>query len=184
MSDRLVHALDELEELALGIHFGRRAWEDRLRDYSAGVPSRGEGGRGGAELTPTEAGAASSMGGQADPAAELRADFERHVHRALAEVRAAFRTYLQAQPRPGLLKLADPGCELCAQIPGHWCATYATIEEVEPPKTRHGRPTVRRIRLCSWCHQFRRPDRADRLPTLAEVELHSRGIIVRYGRSA
>ena len=131
-----------------------------------------------------------------DPAAEAQREFERHLEATLERAEQLWDTYKRMSvSRVGVEKITDPGCELCAQVPcggtmcarkgegpyrcqgvdDHWCPTFATVERTIVSK-RKGQPdTVVKVRVCSSCYEFQRPDRANRLPTHDEVLDHVEG---------
>lgn len=163
--------LAELADIAVGIRFGMAAFDDRLREMSAGIPARGQGlGPKGDHSDPTwraydkpGKAAASKLTSRVDAAHEAMKD----LYATYAEI---------AQPKHGLEKLTDPGCEWCTQAandpkspkPDHRCEVYGHITiEVAGKKTR--------VRVCEWCYRFWLPSRADRKPTMPELWAHALG---------
>ena len=118
---------------------------------------------------------------QADVEARERAEWDNDLRRALEAASVLWARYQRiVQPRRGLVEMAEPSCELCDQVPDHSCAKYASVEVVTPAKSKGAKDSVRRLVLCSWCYQWQRPDRAGRLPTLAQVTAHAEGRRVRW----
>ena len=182
--------LNELVSIVNGIRWGMPGYDARLVELSAGFPggSGGGGSKGWHKSTVENQVEAILDKGRKDPAEEAQREFERHLEQTLERAEKLWDTYKRiALARKGVEKVADPGCELCAQVPDncercvrsdiadHWCPTYATVERTIVSK-RKGQPdTVVRIRVCSNCYEFARPDRADRLPTHDEVLDHVEG---------
>lgn len=168
--------LEALAKVTAAMHHGRPAFDRRVSELSGGFSSRGEGGGSGDGLTQAEAGAESALAGQSDTGmAELEA-WERDIARSLDIACRAWERYTRlVQPRDGVEKLADPGCELCALVPAHWCPVYGTRVIMTEPKSKRARPQLRTLMLCQWCFTFTWPSRAGRLPEPEEVEAHAEG---------
>lgn len=168
--------LAALARVAADMHHGRSAFEARVSELGGGFPGRGGGGRGGGELTPTEAGAEASLSGQADTAAAERKAWERELSRSLEHAYAAWARYRRVvEPATGVAKLADPGCELCAPVPDHWCPVYGVRVVLIESKNRKAKPEIRTYRLCEWCFTRTWESRMGRLPTFDEVTAHAEG---------
>lgn len=170
--------LAALAQLTTALHHGRPAFERRLGELKAGYRSRGEGGggAGGSELTPAEAGAESRMEGQTDTAEQVEAEYLRELTSSFdAACRAYERWKRVVQPREGVAKLTEPGCELCAQVPDHWCPVFGFRVVMSEPETRRDRSTFRTLWLCEWCFTRTWPSRMGRLPTHDEVVAHAEG---------
>lgn len=189
MSRQDVDKLQALAELSAAMYHGRDGFEERLGEIAGGFPGGGGGG-GASELDSVEAAVdARVYGGQVDVAEAERAAWERDLRKSLDHALSAWERYKRiVQPRLGVARLTDPGCELCATVPcedprcrcsaidvRHWCATRYTVDIETPAKRNGDRPTVRRLRLCSSCYAFQRPDRAGRLPSHDEVLDHVEG---------
>lgn len=175
--------LAELVSIVTGILFGMPGYDQRLSELGGGFPAgSGSGNVKGSVGKPVEAQVIATMDERrGDPADQARSDFDKRLLATLREAEALWSEYRRiSQPRMGVSKVADPGCELCNQVPDHWCQTFATVEVTSTAKRRGHDPTVRRVRLCSWCYQFARPNRANRMPTLDEVGLHAQGKRVRW----
>lgn len=183
--------LGTLAELMAAMHHGRPALERRLAELAGGYSTAGGSGSGepkqenaeeaGVKLTRTEAGAQSAMEGQQDTAKREREAWERELDRTLREAARVWERYRRlVQPRDGVEKLADPGCELCAKVEGHWCPVYGAKAILIEPVSKKGRAKVRVVTLCQWCLQFTWPSRAGRLPQHEEVVAHAEGRKVRW----
>jgi hypothetical protein len=164
-----------LAEITAALSLGRPALEARIGQLGGGYTSAGGGG-GSGELTPTEAGAESAMSGAPDTAKRELDDWKRAIGRSLDEACRALEQYRRlVQPRDGIEKMADPGCELCAKVPAHWCPIYGARIIMTEPTSKKGRPTYHTLLLCQWCFQFTWPSRAGRLPEHDEVIAHAEG---------
>lgn len=183
--------LKELVSIVNGVYFGMPGYDQRLSEMCSGFSSRGDGGGAKGNVSrPVEQQVIANMDEhRRDPAAEAQTDFDRRLSGALREAEALWEEYKRvAQPKLGVSKVTDPGCDLCSAIPcgcerckaldsPHWCATRYTVERKEEPKpNRRGQqPKVHRFKLCSSCYEFQRDDRAGRLPTHDEVLDHAEG---------
>lgn len=178
--------LAELARMASGVHRGMAAFDDRLHELAGGIPSRGDGGGGSGSVSrPVEAMVvARSEGHQPDPLTAIRNRFDVRLARAHREMLELWTLYASVAPRLGVEKSSDPGCELCAQVEGHWCPVYGAVEIKEPPKRKGGKEVVRVLKLCESCYRFNLPSRAGRLPTFDEVVAHSEGRRPRWTKGA
>lgn len=165
--------LAALADIVTAMHHGRPALDHRLDELAGGYSSKGTG-AGTGELTSAEAGAESAIEGQQDTAKREREAYLRDIAASLDKAARAWERYTRlVQPRDGVEKESDPGCDLCAEVEGHWCAVYGARVILTEPKSKKGRPQVRVLRLCQWCFQFTWPSRAGRLPEHEEVIAHS-----------
>lgn len=175
--------LNELVAIVMGVRFGMPGYDQRLVEMCSGFPA-GSGGSGskGTVGRPVEAQVIANVDEhRRDPAQDALSDFDRKLEATLREAERLWDEYKRvAQPRMGVSKVVDPGCELCAKVPEHYCATSYTIDIEEPAKNKRAKATVHKMRLCSWCYQFQRPDRAGRLPNEGEVHAHAEGRRVRW----
>ncbi len=164
--------LAALVQVSAAMLHGRPALERRLGDFAGGYPS----GR-----RSVSAGSSDDSRSAPEDAAEReRRKWLREVSSSLDAACRAWDTYVRlCEPKAGVVKLTDPGCDLCAPVPGHWCPAYGTRVVVSGPSTKR-KPEVRTLRLCEWCYQFTWPSRAGRLPTLEEVTAHAAGRRVRW----
>jgi hypothetical protein len=163
--------LKQLAATAAGVCFGMAAFDDRLKEMAAGIPARAQGpGPKGDHSDPTWR--AFDKPGQA-AGSNLNAKVDA-AYAAIEDLYAAYAAL--AQPKRGIEKLTDPGCEWCTQAaadpkspkPDHRCEVYGHITiEVAGKKTR--------VRVCEWCYRFWLPSRADRPPTTAELWAHALG---------
>lgn len=179
-----------LAEIASAMHHGRAAWDQRIDELGGGYPSQGEGSPGNASLGgPTAAAVIAIVDDKRTDVADIeRKAWERDLRKALEHAGAMWARYQRiVTPRMGVDMAKDPGCDLCSQITeghcdrctaygkAHWCAARYTVEVPEPAK-RKGQPdTVRKVRLCSSCYSFQRPDQAGRLPDHGDVLDHAEG---------
>lgn len=158
-----------LAELATAMYHGRAAFEQRSGELAAGYPG-GRGGNGDSD--------GPDRWLQPNQVAER---WERHMRQALEDAYRAWKVYEQVStPRVGATKLADPGCDLCAQVEGHFCEVFGVRVIMTEPKTKRARPEIRILRLCEWCFTRVYPSRMGRLPRPDEVAAHARGLKVRW----
>jgi hypothetical protein len=185
--------LAALAQIAAAMHHGRPAFEQRLDEMAGGYPSKGDGGSGSSEDGgPVVAAVIAAVDDHRVDVAQLeQAEWERALRRALDAAAVVWEMYKRvAHPRPGVPRMTDPGCELCAKVPDdcerctksgvnqHWCPTYCTVEIPIPPKRKGAEPLVRRVRVCISCYKFQRPEHeggAGRLPDHSEVIDHAEG---------
>lgn len=168
--------LAALAEVAAALHHGRSALDARIGQLGGGYTSA-SGGGGSGELV----GAESALADGTDVAKQELDRWKRAIKRSLDEACRALDQYRRlVQPREGIEKLADPGCELCAKVPAHWCPVYGSRIIMTEPTAKRGRPTYRTLLLCQWCFQFTWPSRAGRLPEHDEVAAHAEGRRVRW----
>lgn len=185
IEQRRAQLLNELVSIVNGIKWGMPGYDERLAQMTAGFPAMsGGGGSKGTVSRPVEARLGLTNDGPTwgldDPAATWTADFEKRLERTLREAEKLWDEYKRvAHPKRGAGPTKDPGCELCAKVPEHWCPTYSTIE-ITVVGRKGAKPTVRRMPLCLWCYEFQRSDRAGRMPTDQEVQAHSEGRRVRW----
>ena len=182
--------LRDILSTAAGICYGMGGYDARLVEFGSGFPAgSGGGGSKGTVSRPVERMALESWEEslkpkterKEDPVHKAQAEFNKRLEAAHRAMEALWDSYAEvATPRAGVSKVTDPGCELCAQVPDHWCPTFATVKRTNPPKRKGQEPVVVKLRLCDWCHQFARPDRADRLPEHDDLVKHSRGQRVRW----
>lgn len=175
--------LNELVSIVNGIRWGMPGYDQRLVELSAGFRAGIGGGTAkGDHADPTcDQAAAIIEKNRKDPAKDAQDQFDKRLlaaERAFSDLWDVYSAV--AHVRLGVSRVEDPGCELCNEVPDHWCMTDTTIEVTSPPKRKGQPPTVRKLRLCSWCYQFQRPDRAGRRPEYHEVERHARGLRVRW----
>lgn len=172
--------LRTLAELSAAMHHGRDAFSQRVSEMGGYYPSKGEG-AGTSHLTQPEAATEALRAGQRDVATIEMDDWERELQRAVdAACRAWDRYRRVVQPKGGVEKLAEPGCELCAKVPAHWRPVFGSLVIMTEPTSKKGRPTYRTLLLCQWCFQFTWPSRAGRLPVHDEVVAHAEGRRVRW----
>lgn len=179
--------LNDLVAIVNGVRWGMPGYNTSIVEKSAGFPAGGSsGGSKGAVSRPVEtrlglnADVKNPEWGMDDPAATWQGDFDKRLEKAWRAAEELWQEYKRVgHPKRGAGPMKDPGCELCAKVPEHWCPTYATTEVVTVGKK--GAPdNVRRVPLCVWCYEFQRPDRAGRLPAEVEVVAHSEGRRVRW----
>lgn len=161
--------LAALADIVTAMHHGRPALEHRLNELAPGYPGKGDGGGSNAPEDDDEPKPVFD-----DPATKERKAYLRDLERSLDHAARAWERYTRlVQPRDGIEKQADPGCDLCAEVEGHWCAVYGARVIMTEPRSKKGRPQIRVLRLCQWCFQFTWPSRAGRLPEHEEVVAHS-----------
>lgn len=193
--------LEALAAVATALHDGRHAFEERLNELGGGYP--GGGSRGGDESPaddhepvaapsglmrckvdreewPCTAARLSKMAEarrqQEDVAARERREFERELEASLGAAARAWARYKRVvEPRAGVVKLTDPGCDLCTKVPGHWCPVYGVRVILTEPKSRGAKAKTEAVRLCDWCFRCTWESRMGRLPTTDEVVAHSEG---------
>lgn len=160
--------LAELANIAVGIRFGMAAFDDRIEEMSAGIPARGQGqGAKGDHSDPTWR-AFEKPGRTATTRIDRRVD---DAHRAIEKLYAAYAEI--AQPKRGIDRLSDPGCEWCAAaakakdspVPDHWAPVYGFV-------TFPG--SKRKWRVCTWCYRFA-VSRVGRRPEVEELWAHAEG---------
>lgn len=170
--------LAALAQVTTAMLHGRPALDHRLDELGAGCRGRSEGVRGEAELTQAEAAAERVLAGesQEDVAERERREFERELTSSLDAACRAWERYKRVvEPRDGVAKLAEPGCELCAKVPNHWCPVYGFKVVMTEPVTKRDRPKFHTLWLCEWCLTRTWPSRMGRLPTNDEVTAHAEG---------
>lgn len=170
--------LARLAAIVEGIRWGMPCYDARLVEMAAGFPAGGSGGGSkGDHADPTcDQAAAIIDKHRRDPAKEARRRFDQRLEAAERVFGDLLHEYSEVtHVRMGKTKTEDPGCELCNQVPDHWCMTYATVKVTSKPKRKGEEPIVRPVRLCSWCYSHQRPDRAGRMPSHDEVLLHAQG---------
>ena len=160
--------LAQITELSQEVRFGLSGYLDRVDEMTGNYPATAAGGGSspGSHSDPT-----SASSGKRDPGkAELK-DFDNLVlraHKAILDLHG--RWLRNCAPQPSPTKIDDSGCELCAEIPNHWCARYCGIE-VET-KARRGEKT-RRYLVCYWCYSHYR--RIGELPSVDQRQSHAEG---------
>lgn len=163
--------LNELVSIVNGIRWGMPGYDARLVELGSGFPGgSGGGGSKGSHADPTQRQVEAIIDdGRTDPAAKVAKDFERRLEAALHAAEDLWSEYKRVtQPRVGVSKLKDPGCELCAKVAEHWCPTFGSLDV-------GAKPNQRRAKLCSWCYRFAVPSGQGRLPTDDEVLAHAEG---------
>lgn len=125
-----------------------------------------------------------------DKAAHELNDFDKALRRINRDVRKVWTAYKDnVAPTQAPARMADPGCEMCAEVENHWCASFMETEVVVevPAKAKSRKQArkprtvaqLRKLRLCEWCYRFSRPYRHGRLPSLEELHTHASGKRVR-----
>ena len=164
--------LNELVSIVNGIRWGMPGYDARLVEMSAGFPG-GSGGGGatkGSHSDPVERQVEAILDDKrTDPAAKAQKDFERHLAQTLRAAEELWAVYKRVNaPQMGIGRMKDPGCELCAKVADHWCATFSTLEVGT-------KPNQRKAKLCAWCYRFAVPSGQGRLPNEDEVLAHAQG---------
>lgn len=178
-ADRL-ELLAQTCEMLNEVRWGHKAFTDRLAEMGDGGLPSGEGnGRSGGHSSPVERQLVPEGGEKGkvysrhvDPAAlELR-EFEHELRKAWKAATILHQRYTRiATPQSSPTKMTDPGCELCDQIPNHWCPTYVSIE-VET-SAKKGKAMKRKLRVCWWC--YRHFKAAEAIPTIEQRTAHAEG---------
>lgn len=179
--DRLEALLHEVCVLASAVWWGMPGWRARVQEMSdGGLPSGGDGSMGASGADPVSSQLDERGRRRMDPAERERRDLERAAEACQRAMSVLWNTYARtASTRVPPARMEDPGCEMCAMVPDHWCPTYVTIET---PVNRKGRPLTKKMRLCFWCYRRQRPSEQGgwgRLPSHDEVQAHAEGRRVR-----
>lgn len=178
--------LAELANIAAGIRFGMRAFDDRLEEMGPGVSARGPGGGKGSSSSPVE-------GQVLKPARVVTSEMERAVDRAHAAILNLDAVYGEiARTQRGRPTEGEPSCAWCqeavvaaakvekkegkAPIPlDYRSRTYLYAEE------RKGDKVIAKVLVCEWCFRFDK--RNGRKPTIEERWIHAQGGQVHPGRA-
>ena len=160
--------LEQIASTAVGVRFGMGAFSERLEEMSAGIPARGQGqGAKGDHSDPT-------WQAVEKPGKTAVTRFDRRVEEAHRAIEKLYDAYTEiAQPKRGIERLSDPGCEWCAAaakakgspVPDHWSPVYGYVQF---PGSK------RRWRVCTWCYRFA-VSRVGRRPEVEELWAHAEG---------